>query len=181
MTLTAEMVALGAVRVAGSLPVLRWPFAGALLAIAVDLSDLLMMNLVRPGALGDYQRWDKALDAVYMVTFLVSALLHFARRERAVAVGLFAYRLLGVAAFELSGWRPVLLAFPNVFELWFVFVAGRDRLAPGYVLTTGRTAGWLALLTAVKLGQEYVLHVWRVLDAYNLLDLLRALGRRLVP
>ncbi len=46
------MVLIGAVRVLGALPVLRWPFAGALVAIAVDLSDLVFLNLVPPGARG---------------------------------------------------------------------------------------------------------------------------------
>ena len=176
--ITREMLVIGAVRVLGALPVLRWPFAGALVAIAVDLSDLLWMNLVPPGSLGDYQHWDKAMDAVYMVTFLVSAGIHFGRSERRVAVVLFGYRLLGVAAYLVTGWRPVLLAFPNVFEYWFVFVAGRDRLAPAYALTPRRTGLWLTALTGLKLAQEYVLHVWRILDQYNLMTLLQALWGR---
>lgn len=176
MTITDEMLLIGLVRVLGSLPVLRWPFAGAILAILVDLSDLLLMNLVDRGGLGDYQHWDKALDGVYMLTFLIAALLHFGRSERRVAVGLFAWRLAGVLAYLGLGGRAALLLFPNVFELWFLFVAGRDRLAPGYRLTAGRTSLWLGLMLLVKLVQEYVLHVWRVLDQYNLLDLWRGVG-----
>jgi hypothetical protein len=176
--ITRAMVLIGAVRVLSALPVLRWPFAGALLAIAVDLSDLVLMNLVTPGSLGDYQHWDKAMDAVYMVTFLIAAGIHFGRRERGVAVALFGYRLLGVATFLVTGWRPVLLIFPNVFEYWFIFVAGRDRLAPAYALTPSRTGAWLAGLTGLKLVQEYVIHVWRILDQYNLLDVVRAIWPR---
>ena len=37
-----EIVVIGAIRVLGSLPVLRWAFVGALIAIAVDLSDLVL-------------------------------------------------------------------------------------------------------------------------------------------
>jgi hypothetical protein len=133
------------------------------------------MNVVDAGGLGDYQHWDKALDGVYMVTFLVSAWLHFGRSERNVALGLFLYRLLGVGLYLAGGARELLLVFPNVFEAWFVFVAGRDRLAPGYALTPMRTALWLAGLTGLKLAQEYLLHAWRILDNYSLLDLLRAL------
>jgi hypothetical protein len=178
---TLEMVALGAVRVAGALPVLRWPLAGSLIAIAVDLSDLLLMNLVDQGGLGDYQHWDKAMDAVYMATFLVSARRHFGRHEFRVAAGLFALRLVGVAIYLAAGTREVLLAVPNVFEFWFLFVAARDRLAPAYALTARRTAGWLLALLGLKLLQEYVIHGWRVLDSYNALDLLRSAGRWLRP
>jgi hypothetical protein len=39
---TAEILVIAAIRIAGSLPVLRWPLAGGILAVLVDLSDLLL-------------------------------------------------------------------------------------------------------------------------------------------
>ena len=48
-----ELVILGA-RILGSLPVLRWAFGGALIAILVDFSDLFMMNLLNLGGVRDY-------------------------------------------------------------------------------------------------------------------------------
>jgi hypothetical protein len=36
--MTAEVLVIALVRIAGSLPVLRWPLAGGVLAILVDLS-----------------------------------------------------------------------------------------------------------------------------------------------
>jgi hypothetical protein len=167
--ITLEMVVIGAIRVAGSLPVLRWPFAGALLAILIDFSDLFWMNLLDLGGLGDYQAFDKWVDLVYMATFLAVA-LRWAGTERTVAVGLFAYRMVGFAAFEISGWRSVLLVFPNVFEFWFVFVAARDQFWPSYRLTKVRTAAWLLLLVAAKEGQEFVLHQGKYLDRYRAVD-----------
>ena len=51
--------------------------------------------------------------------------------ERGIAVALYAYRLVGFAAFELTGAREVLFIFPNVFELWFLVVAADPPLPAG--------------------------------------------------
>ncbi len=50
--MTIEVLVIAAVRIAGSLPVLRWPLAGGILAILVDLSDLLLMNVLDLGGEG---------------------------------------------------------------------------------------------------------------------------------
>ena len=58
-------------------------------------------------------------------------------------------------------------------------VAARNRFAPDYALTGRRTAGALALLLALKLPQEYLLHVDRRLDNYTLPEFLEIVGRHL--
>lgn len=163
------MVVIGAIRVAGSLPVLRWPFAGALIAILVDFSDLFWMNLLHLGGLGDYQAFDKWIDLVYMATFLAVS-LRWSGLEKRVSLYLFGYRMVGIAAFEILQWRSVLLIFPNVFEFWFVFVAARDQFKPGYTLTRRRAAAWLIVLLIAKEAQEFVLHQGRYLDRYRAVD-----------
>ena len=115
------------VRVAGSLPVLRWPFYGSILAILIDLSDLFLMNLLDLGGVRDYQTFDKALDQVYMAAFLFVAWL-WGGVERAVALALYGFRMLGFVAFEVTGSRDILLLFPNLFEFWFVFCAWRRHV-----------------------------------------------------
>ena len=120
--MTTEMWIIAAVRVAGSLPVLRWPLAGAFIAIFVDLSDLFLRDWIDLGGVKDYQRFDKSLDQVYMATFLLVA-LRWQATPRNIAVALYAFRLVGSIAFELTGDRAVLILFPNAFEYWFIFVA----------------------------------------------------------
>ena len=71
--MTTEELIIAAVRVAGALPVLRWAFAGSLLAVLVDFSDLFMMNLLDLGGVRNYQALDKWLDLAYMGTFLWAA------------------------------------------------------------------------------------------------------------
>lgn len=170
--MTTEMWIIAAVRVAGSLPVLRWPFPGALLAILIDLSDLFMMNLIHLGGVRDYQEFDKYLDQVYMLAFLIVA-LGWDPVTRLVAAGLYLFRLAGFALFEVYDDRDILLLFPNFFEVWFVFIAGVRffRLDfRGHTLLLSIVA---ALLLAVKVFQEYAIHYERWLDDITAVEALQ--------
>jgi len=171
----------GAIRVLSALPVLRWPLAGGLFAIGMDLADLALFTYLGFGWPPDYQQFDKVADMAYLLAFLAVA-LRWRRPEREVAVGLFAVRMVGVLAFTWSGQRAALLLAPNLFEAWFLLVAARDRFRPGLAFTPRRLALALLALLALKLPQEYLLHVDRRLDHYALADvvdqLLRRAGRR---
>ena len=174
--MTWQMVAICAYRVAGSLPVLKWPFAGALVAVLTDFGDLFLMDWF--GGIPDYQRFDKVCDLAYMATFAIVA-LRWRPLERNIAIGLLALRLVGDALFELTGARIVLLAFPNLFEFWFVFVAARDRFRPSLTID-GRVASIaLPLLLACKEFQEWLLHVNRFLDGYVATDVVADLWHSL--
>ena len=165
--MTLEQLIIAAVRIGGSLPVLRWAFAGALIAILADLSDLWLMGWIRLGGIGDYQAFDKWLDLVYMGTFLWVAARQWDGLHRNIAVALFAFRMIGFTAFEFTGERIWLLAFPNVFEFWVVFAAAHLHWFSGYELTPRRAVGWLTVCLLLKLIHEWVLHGWRVLDNYS--------------
>jgi len=170
------MAVIGAYRVAGALPVLRWPFAGALVAILTDFSDLFLMDWL--GGIPDYQRFDKVCDLAYMATFAIVA-LRWKPLERNVALGLLALRLIGDVLFELTAAREVLFAFPNLFEFWFIFVAARDRFRPPLRLD-GRSATLaLVVLLAAKETQEWFLHVNRFLDSYVATDVVADLWHSL--
>jgi hypothetical protein len=56
--MTLEVLVVGEIRVAGSLPVLRWPLAGGILAILVDLSDLLLRHTLDLGGIPDDQSFE---------------------------------------------------------------------------------------------------------------------------
>jgi hypothetical protein len=174
---TPEILVIAAIRVAGSLPVLRWPLAGGILAVLVDLSDLLLRDVLDLGGVGDYQSLDKWLDQVYLATFLIVA-LRWPDPVRRISIALYAYRLLGFVAFELTGERALLLAFPNVFEFWFLFIAlvGADRVR-GW--SAARYAACLVVLTALKEAQEWAIHGARLFDGISSLDFLDLLVRRL--
>ena len=175
--MTAEILVIAAIRIAGSLPVLRWPLAGGILAVLVDLSDLLLREVLDLGGVGDYQSLDKWLDQVYLATFLIVA-LRWAGWPRGIAVALYGFRLVGFVAFELTGERAILLLFPNVFEFWFLLVAavGPDRIAgwsvPRYAIS-------LVLLTTAKEVQEWAIHGARLFDGISSVQFLDLVWRRL--
>ena len=172
--MTLEMAIIALVRLLGALPVLRWAFAGGLLAIAIDLSDLFLMNLLDLGGVRSYQRFDKLLDLSYMATFLVVA-LRWRGPSRTFAVVLFVFRLAGLLLFELTGERAVLLLFPNVFEFWVVAVSALIHWRPGFTYTPGHVTALLAILLPLKLFQEYALHVARWLDGFTAVEAVGAI------
>ena len=176
--MTLEVALIAVVRLLGALPVLRWAFAGALIAIAVDLSDLFLMNLLSLGGVPDYQSFDKWADQAYLLTFLVVA-LRWSPVPRRIAVALYAIRTAGFVLFAATDARWVLFFFPNVFELWFVFVASLPHWRPTFAFDRRPTTVALATVTAVKLAHEYVIHIARVLDGFTAVEALEAIWRAL--
>ena len=174
--MTLEVLVIGAIRIAGSLPVLRWPLAGGVLAILVDLSDLLLRDVLDLGGIPDYQSFDKWIDQVYLACFLIVA-LRWSGPERAIAVALYAVRLVGFVAFEVTGQRDLLLVFPNVFEPWFLLVAALHHWRPGFVWRPATAAVALVALTALKEMQEWALHGARLFDGISSLEFLDRVRR----
>jgi hypothetical protein len=178
--MTTEMWIIAFVRIAGALPVLRWPFYGAVVAILVDQSDLFLMNLLHLGGVTDYQAFDKYLDQVYLLTFLAVA-LRWQGLERNVAIGLYGYRFVGFAAFELTQSRGLLLFFPNLFEFWFLFVAGRRQFGLDERLKGRRLAAILVILATLKVFQEYAIHQERWLDGFTAVEAVQAIWDWILP
>ena len=172
--MTAEMWIIAAVRIAGSLPVLRWPFWGAVIAILFDLSDLFMMNLLHLGGVQGYQSFDKWLDQVYLAAFLIVA-LRWEALPRTVAAALYAYRLAGFAAFEITGQRALLIAFPNLFEAWYLLVAGIKEFRIDVERQRPLVISAAAALIALKFFQEYALHVGKWLDGFTAVEAVEAI------
>ncbi len=162
--MTLEILVVAAYRILGSAPVLRWPFAGAILAIAVDLFDLLLISFLGWEGVPNYQALDKYLDQVMLALFLAVALRRWHGIEARVALALYLYRLIGFGAFELTGERAILLLFPNVFEFWFVLIASLHAAGRHVSWTAPRLLAVLAILLAVKEFQEWALHWARLFD-----------------
>ena len=161
-----------AMRLAVPLTILRWPLGGTLLSIAADTVDIVIYNIVGYPGVGTYQEIDKALDLWY-ATLNVVVVQRWEALPRATASALFAYRLVGVTLFEITGTRVLLLAFPNVFELFYLAELAMRRWYRACPLGAWQTAMLVAALTAPKLLQEYLLHDARVLDDYVLKDVVR--------
>lgn len=166
------VIAIG-VRLLVPLLILRRPLLGGLLAIVADTCDIVIFN-VWGFPSWDYQQFDKLLDHYYLTLELVVA-QRWLPMPRMVASGLFAWRTIGVIAFETLAWRAGLLVFANLFEVYFLAILVVARLRPGYQFTGRRTALLLVALLLPKLLQEYLLHVARVLDNLVLFDVIKGL------
>lgn len=174
--MTLEVAVVGLYRILGSLPALRWPLAGGLLAIFVDLTDLYWFNVLDLGGVPDYQMFDKLADQVYLAVFLIVA-LRWSGPERAISIVLYAFRMVGFVVFELSGERAVLLLFPNVFEFWFLFIAAVHHFRPAMAWTRLQLAVVLVPLIGAKECQEWALHWAKLFDNVTFLEALEQIRR----
>ncbi len=168
------MLIIAVVRVLGSLPVLRWAFFGGIFALLVDQSDLFMMNLIHLGGLTDYQQFDKYADQVYLLTFLIVA-LRWEAVPRTIAIALYGFRLVGFVVFEATGTREILVVFPNVFEFWFLFVAGLKYFKVDFDYSPRQLAITAAVLIPAKLFQEWVVHYARWQDNFTAVEAVEAI------
>jgi len=174
--MTTEMWIIAAVRVLGSLPVLRWPFWGAIFVLLVDLSDLFMMNLLHLGGVKGYQSFDKWLDQPYMLFFLIVS-LRWEPALRNMAIGLYVFRAAGFIAFEVTGERDILIFFPNLFEVWFLLIAGMKEFSLDFRRDRFLVSTAALLLLGIKMFQEYALHVGRWLDGFTAVEAVEAIWR----
>lgn len=169
--MTLEEMLISIFRLLSALPVLIYPFAGALLAVALDFSDLFMMNILDLGGIRNYQTFDKYWDLPYMATFLIVS-LRFSFAYKKITLVLFFYRILGVLLFEFLGIRWILLLFPNFFEFWVIFLAFLRHYYPHRGLQNRTILICLTMLALLKLTQEYILHYSQFLDNYVAIDVL---------
>lgn len=137
--------------------IFRWPFWGAVASVIVDALDVVTITFLGLGNFSNYHLMDKMMD-MYFLFFMVIVSRKWGKLERNIAWGLFAYRFIGFVAFEVTQIRVLLLIFPNLFEFWWLFVAGRDKYYPKFAINTKKAIIILAILLVPKLAQEIGLH-----------------------
>ncbi|MDF0591696.1 hypothetical protein [Candidatus Methanocrinis natronophilus] len=150
-----------AVRFLLPLTIPRYPLLGIVACMIVDAVDQMIFQQFTDLPLEGYQNYDKALDIYYLTIAYISTLRnwpdHFAFK---LGRSLFYYRLVGVALFELTLQRPLLLVFPNVFEYFFIFYeATRLRWDPERLTGLRLIAAAAFILLVIKLPQEYWIHI----------------------
>jgi hypothetical protein len=139
----------------------RYPLPGILASLVLDAVDQTIFQQFPSLALEGYQGYDKALDIYYLSIAYVTTLRNWASQFAfQVSRFLFFWRLVGVALFELTHLRPLLLIFPNVFEYFFIFYeAYRLRWDPRG-MTKKLVIGAAAFIwIVIKLPQEYWIHI----------------------
>ena len=139
----------------------RYPLPGITASLILDAVDQTIFQQFPGLDLKGYQGYDKALDIYYLTIAYISTLRnwknHFAFQ---VSRFLFYWRLVGVALFELTELRVLLLIFPNTFEYFFIFYEVYrlrwDPLRMSKKLVIGAAA---LIWILIKLPQEYWIHI----------------------
>ncbi|MCP3682807.1 MAG: hypothetical protein GY861_08970 [bacterium] len=153
----AGLLVILALRLIIPLSILRWPLWGTVASAVLDAIDVPLLNLMGVGSFSEYPRADKALD-IYYLSFAFIKSLKWGFLAKRTSIALFICRLFGVIAFEITNIQLFLLFFPNLFELWFLFWAARNRFFRKFTLTKKKLAIILIILLIPKLIQEIILH-----------------------
>lgn len=142
----------------------RYPLPGIVASLVLDAVDQTIFQQFPGLNLEDYQGYDKALDIYYLTIAYIATLRNWVNPfSFQVSRFLFYWRLAGVALFELTHLRPLLLIFANAFEYFFIFYeAYRVRWDPTRMskkLVIGAAAFiWIV----IKLPQEYWIHIGQI-------------------
>lgn len=152
------------VRFALPLFIPKFPMPAILACFVVDAADQSVFAATTHLDLTGYQGYDKALDIFYLSIAMLTVLRSWVSRPAVqIARVLFYLRLVGVLAFELSEWRPLLLMFPNTFEYYFIFYElVRSRGSPAVMGARFFAGAALLIWALVKLPQEYWIHIARL-------------------
>ncbi|MFI0354970.1 hypothetical protein [Actinomadura sp. 9N407] len=140
--------------------VFRFPLPAIISCLVLDGVDQTIFQSFGHDPPG-YQGYDKAMDVYYLALAYLATMRNWASTFAfKTSRFLYFYRLVGVVAFELTQWRPLLLIFPNTFEYFFIAYEGiRSRWDPvrlraGFWLTAAAVI-WIV----IKLPQEYWIHI----------------------
>ncbi|WP_410510039.1 hypothetical protein RSJ42_07940 [Methanosarcina hadiensis] len=139
----------------------KYPLPGIIASLLLDAVDQTIFQVFTNLPLEGYQGYDKALDIYYLAITYLSTMRNWSNFFAfEISRFLFYYRLVGVALFELTEIRALLLIFPNTFEYFFIFYeAVRVKWNPG-LLTKEKLVLTAALIwIVVKLPHEYWIHI----------------------
>ena len=140
------------IRLVVPLSILRWPFWGMLLAIAADASDVMIFSKLGWGILdgrGIYHELDKIFDIYYMALAAYVALKWQEALPRRLALLLFLWRFAGDVVFEITRARQVLFFAPNIFENFYLILAGLLQFFPAFRVNTTRLIIIILLIAAL--------------------------------
>jgi hypothetical protein len=160
VSVEAVFIAVVGARFLVPLLIIRYPLPAIIASLILDGVDQTIFQTMGYDPPG-YQGYDKAMDVYYLAVAYLATLRNWTSSP-AFAVGrfLYFYRLVGVVAFELSQWRPMLLIFPNTFEYFFIaYEALRLRWDPARLALRTWVLIAAAIWIFVKLPQEWWIHV----------------------
>jgi hypothetical protein len=165
---TEGQIVVVVLRLVVPLMILRWSLVGGLAAMLVDALDVVIVEFMSEGGMGDhYSALDKGLDSYYLALEAVVAWRWTNRWARLPALWLFGYRLVGAALFEVTQVRLLLFIFPNMFENWWLYCVIVAKFWPRLAPSSWKSVAIpMVVLLVPKMGQEYLLH-WQEAEPWN--------------
>lgn len=136
------------------------PFWGGIFSLIADTVDVILIDLFHLKKFNNYTFTDKILDTYYLSFEFIIVLTWTSGLVKSIAIVLFLIRLVGVGTAYLFKKRELLIASPNVFELYYLYYA--------YFFYVSHTASFLnpvvflILLLPIKITQEYLFHVKKI-------------------
>ena len=138
-----------------------FPLVGVVACLVLDAVDQTIFQQFPAIPLDGYQSYDKALDIYYLTITYLSTFRNWTNQPAfRINQFLFYYRLVGVAAFELTQTRALLLVFPNTFEYFFIFYElVRMRWDPARMSRRLVIVAAALIWVFIKLPQEWWIHI----------------------
>lgn len=151
-------------RILVPLTIPRFPLPGILAALIIDGVDQTIFQQFPSLSLAGYQGYDKAFDIYYLTIAYISTRRNWTNLFAfQVSRFLFYWRLAGVALFELTNLRLLLLVFPNTFEYFFIFYeAYRLRWDPQQMSRKLVIGAAVFIWVVIKLPQEFWIHIAQI-------------------
>ena len=142
----------------------RYPLPGIIASLVLDGIDQTLFQQFTSLPLEGYQGYDKALDIYYLAIAYISTLRNWANPfALQVSRFLLYWRLVGVALFELTHLRSLLLIFPNAFEYVFIFYEAYSLRWDPKRMSRQLVVGAVAFIwIVIKLPQEYWIHIGQI-------------------
>jgi len=142
----------------------RFPLPGIIASLILDAVDQTIFQQFPGIDLQGYQGYDKALDIYYLSVAYITTLRNWENRfALQVSRFLFYWRLAGVALFEITQLRWLLMVFPNTFEYFFIFYeAYRLRWNPDRMSKKLLIGAAALIWIVIKLPQEYWIHIGQI-------------------
>jgi len=150
-----------AIRLLIPLSIMRWPFWGMLLAIAADASDVIILDKFGWGVWDgtNYHTLDKLFDTYYLAFAVFMSIRWRDILAAKLSFALFIWRVAGVFIFEITQIRQVIFFAPNIFENFYLIVAGLYQFFPGFRANTVKRIIMIFVIAAIpKIIQEYIMH-----------------------
>lgn len=139
----------------------KFPLPAVIACLIIDGVDQTIFQKYTDLDLSGYQSYDKALDIYYLTIAYMSTFRNWENFYGfEMSRFLYYYRLAGVALFEITHLRALLLFFPNTFEYFFIFYeAVRLRWNPIRMSATVVVLSAGAIWVFIKVPQEYWIHI----------------------